>query len=296
MMRERLKAAFIGPGGVRALWRIALFAAFWYLSERLLFPVVARFYTFSPGGFAPLDILVVDTVDALYLLAVSVLLVRLERHRTSWFGLGLGRGTLRLFGAGCLYAFGMLTLLLAICWACGYVRVTGLGEHGTQLWKYGALWLAAMLAVGLSEELQYRGYALASLTRGLGFWPAALLTSLVFVWDHMSKPMETVPDLLNIGLLGLLVCYSVRLTGSLWFAIGFHAAFDFLALGFYGSPNTGNAGMPLPHHLLATEIAGPAWLTGGPQGLEASLLMPPLILGTAWLLRRRYRGVRYPHD
>jgi hypothetical protein len=88
----------------------------------------------------------------------------------------------------------------------------------------------------------------------------------------------------------------VRQTGSLWFAIGFHAAFDFFALSFYGSPNTGNNGLPLEHHLLDTRIAGPAWLTGGPQGLEASWLVPVLTLGMFLLFRRLYPVARYPRD
>jgi len=103
-----------------------------------------------------------------------------------------------------------------------------------------------------------------------------------------------VADILNIVLLGLALCYSVRRTGALWFAIGFHAAFDFFALSFYGSPNTGNNGLPLEHHILDTHIAGPAWLTGGPQGLEASWLVPPLVLGMCLLLRRLYPEDLYP--
>ena len=132
---------------------------------------------------------------------------------------------------------------------------------------------------------------------GIGFWPAALFLSLVFAGDHLlNKPMENVPDVLNLALFGLFTCYSVLRTGSLWFAIGFHASFDFFAISFYGSPNTGNGGMPLEHHLLDTRIAGPTWLTGGPQGLEASWLVPLLLLGMMLLLRRLYPADRYPHD
>jgi MYXO-CTERM domain-containing protein len=153
-----------------------------------------------------------------------------------------------------------------------------------------------MLLIGVAEELLFRGYAFASLTRGIGFWPAAVFTSLAFGALHLQKPMETPADILNIVLLGLVLCYSVRRTGSLWFAIGFHAAFDFFALSFYGAPNTGNDGTPLPHHLLDTRIAGPAWLTGGPQGLEASWLLPLLVLVMFLALRRSYPEDRYPHD
>jgi membrane protease YdiL (CAAX protease family) len=295
-MSMRLQTLFMGPDGLRAGWRLAAFIALWYCGEYALFPLLNLFYTFTDNGFTPGDILVFELGDSLLLLLVSLVLVRLERHRLSWFGLGLGRDVPRLFGVGCLWGFGLVTALLLAAWAGGYASVSGLAEHGAVLWRYLLVWGFGMLLVGVSEELLFRGYALASLTRGIGFWPAAVLLSLFFGAEHLQKPMETAADILNIVLLGLVMCYSVQRTGSLWFAIGFHAAFDFFALAFYGSPNTGNNGLPLEHHLLETHIAGPAWLTGGPQGLEASWLLPLLVAVMFLALRRSYPGDRYPHD
>ena len=294
---SRFRRVLVGGDGLRAGWRFALFAGLWYASGYILFPLVGLVHRFSQGGFAPEDILAYKLADALYMIAGSALLVRLEKHRMSWLGFGLDADSLKLFGAGCGFGFAMVTLLLAVCWACGYVSYGGFAEHGSDLWKYSWIWLAGMLLVGLDEELQFRGYALASLSRGVGFWPAAVFLSLIFSADHLlNKPMETVPDVLNLVLLALFTCYSVLRTGSLWFAIGFHASFDFFAISLYGSPNTGNGGMPLEHHLLDTHIAGPSWLTGGPQGLEASWLVTPLLLAMSLLLRRLYPADRYPHD
>jgi len=294
---SRLTPIFVGTHGLRAGWRFALFAVFWYASGYILFPLVGLVHSFSKSGFTPADILAYKLADALYMIAGSALLVRLEKHRVSWFGFGLQVNSLKLFGAGCLWGFALVTLLLVVCWAFGYASYAGFAEHGPDLWKYIWMWLAGMLLVGIDEELQFRGYALASLTRGIGFWPAAIILSLAFAGDHLlNKPMENVPDVLNLVLFGLFTCYSVLRTGSLWFAIGFHASFDFFAISFYGSPNTGNGGMPLEHHLLDTHIAGPAWLTGGPQGLEASWLVPLLLLAMSLSLRRLYPADHYPHD
>jgi len=290
----KLRQVFIGPDGVRALWRFAAFATLWYFGGYAVFPVLSFFYTFSNTGFTPPDILVFEVGNAVLVLLVSLLLVLLEKRRPAWFGLGWGRGTPSQFGVGALAGFGMVSLLLLASLVSGHADIQGLAEHGAALWKYLCVWGAGMLLVGVGEELLFRGYALRSLTGGLGFWPAALLLSLLFGAEHLSKPMEDVADILNIVLLGLALCYSVRRTGALWFAIGFHAAFDFFALSFYGSPNTGNNGLPLEHHILDTHIAGPAWLTGGPQGLEASWLVPPLVLGMCLLLRRLYPEDLYP--
>jgi|SRR5215469_3931160 len=294
-----LKWASLGPGGLRAGWRFLAFAALWYwliFSNYGVFVLVAKIYQFSDTGFTPTDLLVGELASAAALLAISVFLARIERHRGSWFGLPLEPGALKLFGWGCVWGFGIVTLLLLASAAGGYVSFQGLAEHGRDLWKYLAIWLGAMLLVGLTEELQFRGYPLASLTQGMGFWPASLFLSLLFGGEHLTKPMENLPDISNIVLLGLFLCYSVRRTGSIWFAIGFHATFDFFALSFYGSPNTGNNGLPLEHHLLDTHIAGPAWLTGGPQGLEASWLVAPLTLAMFFLLARLYPSDRYPRD
>lgn len=297
---ERLKWVFLGQGGVRGGWRFAAFAGLYYwlsFTGYGVFPLVNKLYTFSASGFAPSDLLVFAFCDGLLVLLLSLLLVRLEKHRESWFGLTFERGATTLFGSGCLWGFAIVTLLLLMAWMGGDVRVDGFAEHGAALWKYLALWLGAMLCIGVNEELLFRGYPLAALTRGIGFWPATVIPSLLFGAEHLfTKPMENLPDIFNIVLFGLFCCYTVRRTGSLWFAIGFHAAFDFFALAFYGSPNTGNNGLPLEHHLLDTHISGPAWLTGGPQGLEASWLVPPLLLAMFLLLHRLYPEDRYPRD
>ena len=119
----------------------------------------------------------------------------------------------------------------------------------------------------------FRAYPLFTLREGLGFWPAAILLSLLFGAFHLSKPGENPIDLLNLVLLGLFLCFTVQRTGSVWFAVGFHAAFDFCALFVYAAPNGGEV---LVGHLLDGRFAGPAWLTGGALGPEASLLMVPL--------------------
>jgi membrane protease YdiL (CAAX protease family) len=73
-----------------------------------------------------------------------------------------------------------------------------------------------MLLVGLAEEYVFRGYALQSLWRGAGFWPAALITTALFAGAHLSKPHENAVDIGMIFVLGVLLCLSVRVTRSLW--------------------------------------------------------------------------------
>ena len=77
----------------------------------------------------------------------------------------------------------------------GGMRIHGIALRGTDLISSLLLWLVAMLFVGLTEEFFFRGYALQSLWRGVGFWPAAPITTAIFAGDHLEKPHENAIDI-----------------------------------------------------------------------------------------------------
>src|SRR5262249_42915171 len=91
-----------------------------------------------------------------------------------------------------------------------------------------------------------------------------------------------------IFVLGLALCLSVRRTGTLWWAVGWHAAFDFAQFYLMG---TRNGGQEPVAHLFNTSFPGPAWITGGELGTEASVFVVPAAIATfvyaGWLMRRR---------
>jgi hypothetical protein len=57
----------------------------------------------------------------------------------------------------------------------------------------------------------------------------------------------------------------------------------------YGGPNTANQGKPMTGHLLASSFHGPAWVTGGPMGPEASAWIFVVIAALFLGLRLRFR-------
>jgi hypothetical protein len=71
------------------------------------------------------------------------------------------------------------------------------------------------------------------------------------------------------GLIGLFFCLTLRRTGSLWFAIGAHTAWDWAETFLYGVPNSGQVA---PGHLFSPRFHGSRWLTGGSVGPEGSVL------------------------
>src|SRR4030095_5689092 len=59
-----------------------------------------------------------------------------------------------------------------------------------------------------------------------------LIKSENLPWDYLEKPGENAMDIGMLFFLALTMCISVRQTDSLWWAVGFHAAFDFGQLFF----------------------------------------------------------------
>lgn len=185
-------------------------------------------------------------------------------------------GTLIVAGSALGIAAPML--LIGVIAALGGFTFGTFAMHGTQLAAYALAWLAAMFALGLAEELAFRGPALFLLDDSIGPWAAAFVTSAIFVWAHAGKPGENVADLTSVGLIGLFLAFTIIRTGSIWFAVGFHALFDYVALYVLGAPNSGNhGGEPIATRLLTGSYHGPAWLTGGKLGIEASWLIFPII-------------------
>ena len=125
----------------------------------------------------------------------------------------------------------------------------------------------------------------------MGFWPAGILLSAIFGAIHyFFKPMENWTDALSVGLFGLFWCFTLRRTGTLWFAIGFHAMSDYADMAIFAQPNTGNHGQSLTGHLLNVTYRGPDWLTGGPRGTEASAVEFLILAVMFVVFARLYRA------
>ena len=56
----------------------------------------------------------------------------------------------------------------------------------------------------------------------------------------------------------------------------------------FAEPNSGNKGLPVLGHLLDVSFPGPAWMTGGPCGTEASALVFLILAALFVLFDRRF--------
>ncbi len=123
-----------------------------------------------------------------------------------------------------------------------------------------------------------------------GFWQAAWATSTIFGAYHTSNHGEMWIGIFTASAIGWVFCVSVRVTGSAWWAIGCHAAWDWAETYFYG---TANSGFAAPGHLFTSTAHGNVLLSGGAAGPEGSVLAVPataLLLGLALLVYGRRRG------
>ncbi len=124
---------------------------------------------------------------------------------------------------------------------------------------------------------------LKSAPRRDAFWQAAWVTSTYFGYVHTGNGGENWVGILQAAAIGFVFCISVRFTGSAWWAIGCHAAWDWAETYFYGAVDSGMVGQG---HLLSAAPAGNPLLSGGTDGPEGSLLGLPLmvLLGVVVLL------------
>jgi membrane protease YdiL (CAAX protease family) len=108
-----------------------------------------------------------------------------------------------------------------------------------------------------------------------GFWQAAWVTSTLFGYIHTSNNGENWIGIFAAALIGFVFCVSVWVTGSAWWAIGCHAAWDWAETFFYG---TADSGMVARGHYLSSTPSGNALWSGGADGPEGSLLVLGVIL------------------
>jgi uncharacterized protein len=274
----------LGPDGkLRRLWRAAIFFALAYWIVPIASDPAVDFLAGQirlASGLTAANIALQESENLIVALVCTGIFALYERRRLDSYGLPAARALGPRTWEGALLGLGMAGAVAMGMYFCGGMQVHGFATAGSALALSAVAWLGANICVGLAEEFWYRSYLLQTLWKSIGFWPASIVISLAFTADHyFFKTGENIRDVITLVSLSLMVCYSVRKTGTLWFAVGFHAAFDYAQLFIIGTPN----GSRVPQGaLLDASFHGPAWLNGGELGTEASFLMYPMI-ALAWL-------------
>jgi len=290
-----LDKVFKGPGGVRSGWRLLVFillATIPFFTLQVLLSA-AGFRPNLSHGLPPTVILVAEGIEFLCPLFAAWVMLHLEKKSFREYGLPARGAFGREFWVGAAIGFVALSGLLLGIWLCHGFYFGGIALGAKGILYFGVMWAVAFLAVGFAEEFLFRGYALATLTDGITFWPAAIALSVLFGAVHLHNLGENPTGALSAGLVGLLFCFSLRRTGSLWFAIGLHAAWDYGESFIYSVPNSGTL---VQGHLLNSSFQAnaPAWLTGGSVGPEGSVFVFVVLAILFVVVDRMYPEVKFP--
>lgn len=285
---------FRGPNGIRAGWRVLIFLAI-YSGLVFLFGIVVRI-VFAGAGVQsvgstvrPLGLVLLESTLLVTALA-ALIMARIEHRAFGDYGLPLRNAFGKDFWIGTTVGFLAISACLLTIFLLHGFRLTGLAIHGSVIVSALASWTAAFVIVGLSEEFAFRGYLQYTLTTGIGFWPAAILLSILFGVAHSGNPGESKFGLVSVVCFAVLFCFILRRTGNLWWAVGFHAGWDWGQTFFYG---VSDSGLVPYHNLLNSTFNGPRWLTGGSVGPEASVFTPIVLLLVGIAVSRIYRERQY---
>ena len=125
------------------------------------------------------------------------------------------------------------------------------------------------LGVAVFEEIVFRGIIFRLIDERWNTAAALIVSSLIFGAAHLLNPGADWWSAIAIAIeAGLLLGAAYKCTGTLWFPIGIHWAWNYVQgyiLGFSVS------GTPVATKLFSPIITGPDLVTGGIFGAEASL-------------------------
>ena len=289
-----LRGIFVGMHGLHARWSLPIFLALFLALGFAMNMISHRLYLYKESGLISAVELTASRVSTdgsitfLATLLATWVMSKIERRPNSLYGLGGGR-KLQLFLTGLGSGVVCYLLLGLMLWSSGLMVFDGRLLFGGAILRHGLIWLFSFLTVGLSYEYFFRGYLQYTLTRGLagfcqwalktshsaalGFWIAAAVTSLLFALLSIL-PGEPPVALVSLGLFGMVACLSLWRTGSLWWIIGFHMAWDWTQSFLFGAADSGERAQ---YRLLATHPAGRPILSGGATGPECSIFIIPTL-------------------
>jgi membrane protease YdiL (CAAX protease family) len=269
---------FVGPDGIRAGWGIAIFLLV-FAACALILNLVLRYllhHTPPPKGTPPtIHTMLIGELAAVIFTAIATFVMsRIEKRKFTAYGLG-GARRAPMFIIGLFWGFVFISLLVGGLHLTHNITFEPSHEALHAALRYGAAWGACFLLVGFFEEMFTRGYMLWALWRGVGFWWGALILAVAFALMHGKNPGESPVGLFSAGAVGLVLCLSIWYTRSLWWAIGFHAAWDWGQTFFYGASDSG---LPTKGSFFIAHPQGNLWMSGGLTGPEGSLLVLPILL------------------
>jgi uncharacterized protein len=265
--RGRLQRVFRNDPGLRAGWRLLIYACLFVVLIYFLASTLEHFV--KPGSGVLADGLF-ELMGLLGAIGAALVMALIEKRPMSTYGLPARSAFKRLFWQGWLAGLIEVSIVVGLIAVFHGYSFGRLAERRGAALLYGLCWAVVSVVAGLFEEFAFRGYTQQTLAQGIGYWSAAEVLSAIFAVAHLHDPVEGWIGAFVLLMVGLFWCLTLRRTGTLWFAVGMHASFKFGDTFLFSVPNIG-PGYPVQGHLSHAVLPGPAWLTGGAMGPEASI-------------------------
>lgn len=182
----------------------------------------------------------------------------------------------------------MVGVVVILLWITGNYKFSGFGKPNSMLLQG----LAAYVIQGTAEEIMCRGFLFHSLNRRIDRKFAILISTVAFIsphllslsWDYGILAAVEIINLVQVSLLFSLVMIN---DGTLLSACGLHAGWNYvlaLVFGLQVSGGETNDG------LIQFVVAGKDYITGSNYGIEASVVLIPIVLVLNILYIRRING------
>lgn len=171
--RSVLQRLLYGRSELRAGWRLLIFLAIVVALINASNLMVRRLLH---GADDTTLFLVFQVINILIFLFASWAMGRFEGRTIAEYGLPWRRLFLRNFWNGVLLGFALITGVLVAMRAARVFYFGSIALHGANVWKWAAIYGFVFILVALREEFRARGYGLFTLSAGIGFWPAAIVS------------------------------------------------------------------------------------------------------------------------
>lgn len=221
------------------------------------------------------------TVAAAAALGAYLLYVRFIERRHALHELALDHGA-RDVAIGLIVGGTYMATTIGALALAGSYRVASVGSAAA----LPAMFVAC-LGVAIVEELLFRGLVFRRIEARFGSWAAIALSAAFFGGAHLSNPHATVFSTVALALeAGVLLAAAYMRFRTLWVPIGIHTAWNFVQGPVFGVEVSGTD----MGGWLTPTISGPAWISGGDFGAEASVFAVALglVLAAALLARSSF--------
>lgn len=190
---------------------------------------------------------------------------------------------------GTLIGFALFAMIILNIYFLEFYEIHGVGS------VVGAIgFVGFMGAAAVTEEVLFRGVLYRIIEEKTGTWISLVLTSVVFALWHLPNPNATAMGIAVATVAGGMFAAAYAAGRNLWLPIGIHFGWNFAAAGVFSTEVSGNGASS---GLLEAEVSGPALISGGEFGPEASLYSLAFCLLTMlaflWIAHRRGRLVPF---